>query len=80
MFRSENRLENNLKIVELIKKLCLDNPNLRFWQLLSGSGVIQFDPNTDEPVVLDNFYEESSVTLSKIKNSMLGRRSGFLKI
>lgn len=80
MFRSENRLENNLKIVELIKKLCLDNPDLRFWQLLSVSGVIQFDPNTIEPVVLDNFYEESSVTLSKIKNSMLGKKSGFLKI
>lgn len=67
MYRSEERLNNNLKILELLKVEAYKHPDLRFWQLLTIAQVIRYGNNIDHPVVKDGFYEESSETLNRVK-------------
>ena len=69
MFHSDNRLENNLKIIDILKTCANQNPDLRFWQLLVAAKVIEYKDSLDLPIVKDSFYEESTVTLNRLKNS-----------
>lgn len=70
MYHSD-RLENNLKIIDILKTCASQNPDLRFWQLLVASGIIEFTSNADSFVVKDSFYEESAVTLNRLKKSKI---------
>ena len=69
MFHSDNRLENNLKIIDILKTCANQNPKLRFWQLLVAAKIIEYKDSLDLPIVKDSFYEESTVTLNRLKNS-----------
>lgn len=69
MFHSDNRLENNLKIIDILKTCANQNPQLRFWQLLVAAKIIEYKDSLDLPIVKDYFYEESTVTLNRLKNS-----------
>ena len=69
MFHSDNRLENNLKIIDILKTCANQNPDLRFWQLLVAAKIIEYKDSLDLPIVKDSFYEESTVTLNRMKNS-----------
>lgn len=69
MFHSDNRLENNLKIIDILKTCANQNPQLRFWQLLVASKIIEYKDGLNLPIVKDSFYEESTVTLDRLKNS-----------
>lgn len=69
MFHSDNRLENNLKIIDILKTCANQNPQLRFWQLLVAAKIIEYKDSLDLPKVKDSFYEESTVTLNRLKNS-----------
>lgn len=69
MFHSDNRLENNLKIIDILKTCANQNPQLRFWQLLVASKIIEYKDSLNSPIVKDSFYEESTVTLDRLKNS-----------
>ena len=55
------RLEANIKILDIIKQFVLMFPDMRFMQLLM---VI------DAVIDTDQFNEESSVTLERIKNKI----------
>lgn len=55
------RLEANIKILDITKQLALMYPDMRFIQLLM---VI------DAVIDTDQFNEESSVTLERIKNKI----------
>ena len=55
------RLEANIKILDIIKQLAWMFPDMRFMQLL-----IVIDAVIDT----DQFNEESSVTLERIKNKI----------
>lgn len=55
------RLEANIKILDITKQFALMFPDMRFMQLLM---VIDAVINTDQ------FNEESSVTLERIKNKI----------
>lgn len=55
------RLEANIKILDITKQFALMFPNMRFMQLLM---VI------DAVIDTDQFNEESSVTLERIKNKI----------
>ena len=55
------RLESNIKILNITKQLAYMFPDMRFIQLLTIVDVI---------LGTDQFYEESSVTLERIKNKI----------
>lgn len=61
----ENRLEYNKKILELLSMLVEKYPDLRFNQILWQLEIIQKDKDGN---IIDNFYEEPSVTFERIKN------------
>ena len=56
-----NRLESNIKILDITKQFAWMFPDMRFMQLLM---VI------DAVIDTDQFNEESSVTLERIKNKI----------
>lgn len=68
MFHSEDRLKNNLKILDILKMEAFNHPQLRFWQLLTCLQIIRYENNVDKVVVKDAFYEESLETLNRLKN------------
>lgn len=53
-----NRIEANLKLLEILKEILCKNPQLRFIQALWALSIID--------KVKDRFYEESSDTLKRI--------------
>ena len=55
------RLEANIKILDITKQLAIMFPDMRFIQLLTIIDVILGD---------DQFYEESEVTLNRIKENI----------
>ena len=63
MYRSD-RLENNLKIIDILKTCASQNPDLRFWQLLVASGIIEYKDSvyTNVIQVLD-YVKPGEVTL-----------------
>ena len=56
-----NRLESNIKILDIVKQLVHEFPDMRFIQLLM---VI------DAVIDTDQFNEESEVTLNRIKEKI----------
>jgi hypothetical protein len=70
MYRSD-RLESNLKIINILKTCASQNPDWRFWQLLVALGIIEYKDGVDLPVVKDSFYEESALTLNRLKKSKI---------
>lgn len=63
----EHRQENNLAIVEELKKYFEANPHIRFIQGLWGLNIITRDSNNR---IIDRFYEEPGVTLKVVKASV----------
>lgn len=55
------RLESNIKILNITKQLAYMFPDMRFIQLLTTIGAI---------LGTDQFYEESEVTLNRIKKKI----------
>ena len=56
-----NRQEYNLKILDIIRAKAQEYPDMRFHQLLWAFGAT---------VEEDQFYEESEVTLDRIKKTL----------
>ena len=56
-----NRQEYNLKILDIIRAKAQEYPDMRFHQLLWAFGVT---------IEGDQFYEESEVTLDRIKKTL----------
>ena len=54
-----NRLESNIKILNIVKQLAYEFPDMRFNQLLMNIAIIQSR---------DQFYEESEQTLNRLRN------------
>lgn len=67
MSHSEERLKDNLHILELLTFIAHKYPDLRFWQLLAISGVIRYEDNVGDPIIKDGFYEESIKTLLRVE-------------
>lgn len=62
------RLEANIKILNIVEQLVHEFPDMRFIQLLM---VIDAVIDTNQFVInIDQFNEESSVTLERIKNKI----------
>lgn len=55
------RLEANIKILKIVKQLAYEFPDMRFIQLLTV---------VDAILGTDQFYEESEVTLERIKEKI----------
>lgn len=55
-----NRLETNVKILNIIKQLAYEFPDMRFNQLLMNVFIILEGK--------DQFYEESEETLNRLRN------------
>lgn len=65
-----NRLLYNRAIINKLKDLVEQYPDLRFGQLLWNAGIIELDNNSDDNAeVLDNFNEESEVTWKKMTSN-----------
>jgi len=63
-----NRLKNNIKILDILRQLAHEFPNMRFHQLLMA-----VNATIDE----DQFYEESSVTLNRIRKFLKNKQEMF---
>lgn len=59
-----SRQQNNLEILKILNKVILQNPDMRFIQLLWATNIINIDSNN---LIEDRFYEESDKTLEFIK-------------
>ena len=60
------RQEYNLKIIQKIFALIMEEPDLRFIQALWALGII--DRDEESTFILDRFYEEPEDTLKKIES------------
>ena len=63
-----NRLENNIKILDIVKQLAYEYPDMRFHQLLMAIGAT---------IDGDQFYEESKVTLNRIRKTIKDKQEKF---
>ena len=61
-----NRLQSNIKILDILKQLAYEFPGLRFHQLLM---YVQLELTGTDP-----FYEESEVTLEKLRSFIQRKR------
>ena len=67
-----NRIEANIKLLEILKETLCKNPNLRFIQalwalkLLDTEEVYDKDKDIYQRQIVDRFYEEPSKTLERI--------------
>lgn len=77
MFHFEDRLKNNLEILDIIKVEAFKHPQLRFWQLLSCLKIIRYEDNPEKVIVKDDFYEESVNTLNRLKNTTNANKNEF---
>lgn len=57
------RQENNLKILQKLFALIMEEPDLRFIQALWTLGIIDRDGSLE---IRDRFYEEPDITLQRI--------------
>lgn len=66
----EKRQNANVEILQMVGDTVMKYPDLRFGQILVNLGIIEYERNTyDETLITkDPFYEESVVTLNRIKN------------
>ena len=58
-----NRIEANIKLLEILKETLCKNPELRFIQALWALKIIDSEDNRE---IVDRFYEEPSETLKRI--------------
>ena len=65
----DKRQEANLEILNEIGAAIVKYPDLRFGQILVNLGIIKYERNTyDETLITkDPFYEESVITLNRIR-------------
>lgn len=61
-----NRLESNVKILDIVKQLAYEFPDMRFNQLLMNVLIILEGK--------DQFYEESEETLNRLRNYIKTRK------
>ena len=59
------RQENNLKILKHLFEVIIDEPDLRFIQILWALGII--DRENDSLDIKDRFHEEPEITLKKME-------------
>ena len=64
-----NRLESNIKILDIIKQLAYMFPDMRFNQLLINTQVVLEGK--------DQFYEESEKTLDRLRNYINTRKNDY---
>lgn len=63
----ENRLEYNLKILDKLRELCIESPQLRLVQLLYASNLLESNGSEEKMILIrDRFYEEPWDTLDRI--------------
>ena len=65
------RLEANIKILKIVKQLAYEFPDMRFIQLLMAIDAI---------LGTDQFYEESDVTLERIKKRIKYQQERYGKL
>ena len=65
------RLEANIKILKIVKQLAYEFPDMRFIQLLTV---------VDAILGTDQFYEESDVTLERIKKRIKYQQERYGKL
>lgn len=65
------RLESNIKILKIVKQLAYEFPDMRFIQLLTV---------VDAILGTDQFYEESDVTLERIKKRIKYQQERYGKL
>lgn len=65
------RQQANLEILDILKEKVIDNPDMRFGQLLYSTGILtsHFRELAGKPVTDDIFFMESSEILSCLKNN-----------
>lgn len=69
-YEYQHRQENNLAIVEELRKYFEEYPQMRFIQGLWSLGIINRDKYF---VIEDRFYEEPGQTLEKVKENVNSR-------
>ena len=69
-YEYKHRQENNLAIVDELKRFFEDYPQMRFIQGLWALGIITRD---GEFKIEDRFYEEPGQTLEKVKENVNSR-------
>lgn len=69
-YERKHRLENNLKIVEEIRKFLYAYPDMRFIQALWALGIITRDKDFN---IEDKFYEEPGQTLERVQANVDSR-------
>lgn len=74
-----NRLQANLKILELLKEFIKNNPDIRFGQAIRAVGIVDVEqviPETSSHLsevklfYSDEFYTESTETLDRVKKRL----------
>jgi len=67
------RQEANFELLNILSKLVVKHPYLRFNQILIDSEVLEMDEvlcnGERENVIKDSFYEESEDTLKRVKKN-----------
>lgn len=69
-YEHKHRQENNLAIVDELKRFFEDYPQIRFIQGLWSLGIITRDEHFN---IEDRFYEEPGETLKKVKENVNSR-------
>lgn len=64
----------NTAIVEKLKELVDEYPDMRFGQILVNAGIIKVIPSDKQLLVEDPFYEEPKVTWERVKNNKFAFR------
>lgn len=62
----KKREEYNLKILNILESFLKEHPDFRFIQALWALNIVNRNENNQ---IIDRFYEESNITLDKIKNA-----------
>lgn len=61
------RFSSNKELLALLEYYINENPDLRFGQILFNFGFLHWHTTRDGIVVDDPFYEESTITLNRVK-------------
>ena len=66
------RLKNNMKLLEILKNIIENNPDLRFGQILYVFGFIDhiYDKICDVTIIKDPFAEEPNQTLERVNQCL----------
>lgn len=70
-FKIMNRIEANIKLLEILRETLCKNPDIRFIQALWNLHIIDgrtivLSPEASYTEIIDRFYEEPSETLKRI--------------